>query len=317
MYRPNYLCDLHGHTNLSDGNDTYQEFIDTAAALGMKVVAITDHDVTPLTIIEVNGKKISPVEYASSKNVHLLLGIEYSCDTYVDDVHIVGLGCDWTDENFKIEEARMKRSKIEGYKKLTEVLTDNGMHISWEELLENKGNPRNPEEIQRKHIFEEIAKKGYSKTWQEAKLMVKNNPIYNVRREKIDPVKAIEVIHNAGGIAILAHPYLIDEVVKKGDKKITRQEYIAHLLEAGLDGIEAAYTYSKTSYKGKQTEEQIEKEVRQLYGDSVKIISGGSDYHNDAKKGVKNARMLGEKGVTWEYFQGNEYLNRLICIQSL
>ncbi|WP_094546134.1 PHP domain-containing protein [Petroclostridium xylanilyticum] len=317
LYKPAYLCDLHCHTNLSDGNDTYQQLIDKAAEIGMKVIAITDHDIVPSEKMEIDGKILTPEEYGREKNVNVLLGIEYSCDTDVDDVHIIGLGCNWKDENFKIEEENMKRSKIEGYRKLTEVLSQNGINISWQELLENNGDYRKPEDIQRKHIFEAIARKGYTSTWQEAKIMVRDNPVYNIKREKINPLRAIELIHKAGGLAILAHPYLIDEVVKKEKKEITRKEYIHKLIDAGLDGIEAAYTYSKTSYKGSLTPEEIEKEVRDMYKDKVKIISGGSDYHNDTKKGVKNARMIGEKGITWKYFKENKYLNALIAKTDL
>ena len=311
-YTPEYLCDLHCHTVLSDGNDTYGEIIEKAAGLGMKVIAITDHDVTPLESMELDGKILSPVAYGLEKGLHVLLGIEYSCDTDVDDVHIVGLGCNWKDESFRIEEEKMKRSKVDGYKKLTEVLCRNGILMSWDELLENGGNHRKPEEIQRKHIFEAIAQKGYAPSWKEAKLLVRDNPEYNVKREKIAPSYAIQVIHTAGGLAVLAHPYLIDEVVKKGDRQYTRKEYIQQLIDAGLDGIEGAYTYSKTSYKGSLTSSEIEREIIEMYLDKVKIISGGSDYHNDARKGVENVRMLGEKGISWECFYGNKYLYTLL-----
>ncbi|WHH59918.1 PHP domain-containing protein [Petroclostridium sp. X23] len=311
-YRPEYLCDLHCHTNMSDGNDTYQQFIDNAVDLGMKVVAITDHDVVPKAAMQIGDQSIATVEYGRQKNVNVLLGIEYSCDSDVDDVHIVGLGCDWTTEDFAVEEENMKRSKTEAYRKLTEVLSNNGIKISWQELLENNGEFRAPEEIQRKHIFEAIADKGYTPTWKEAKIMVRDNPEYNIKREKINPIKAIDIIHKAGGIAILAHPYLIDEVIYKSNKQIHRKEYIRHLIDVGLDGIEAAYTYSKTSYKGNMSEQQVEKEIIDMYSPILKIISGGSDYHNDGKKGTKNPRMIGEKGVTLEYFMNNIYLSALL-----
>ena len=312
VYKPEYLCDLHCHTLLSDGNDTYKEIIDIASKIGMKVIALTDHDVTPLETMVVDEKEISTVEYGLLRNVHVIPGIEFSCDTYVDDVHIIGLGCNFRLNTFKIEEENMKKSKINSYRKLTELLTEHGINISWGELLENEGNPRNPENIQRKHIFEQIARKGYTPTWQEAKIMVRDNPELNVKREKIDPLRAVEIIHESGGIAILAHPYLIDEIVEKDGVKLSRKEYIDKLIEFGLDGIEAAYTYSKTSYKGTLTQEQIEQKVKSQYGKRVKIISGGSDYHNDAKKSVHHPRMLGEKGMSFEYFINNDYLKTLI-----
>lgn len=277
----------------------------------MKVIAITDHDIVPDEIMQVDGITISTIEYGRKKNLNVLLGIEYSCDSDVDDVHIIALGCEWTHKDLVLEED-MRRSKTEAYKKLTEVLSDNGIKISWNELLEFDSNYRAAEDVQRKHIFELIAAKGYTKTWQEAKIMVRDNPKYNVRRDKIHPVRAIEIIHNAGGLAILAHPYLIDEVICRYNKKISRSDYIQNLVDAGLDGIEAAYPYSKTSYKGYMKEAEIEKEIIDTYSRKIKIISGGSDYHNDAKKGVKIPRMIGEKGISWECFSGNKYLSDLI-----
>lgn len=308
MYKPTYDCDLHSHTIRSDGNDSYKEIIDYAASIGMKVLAITDHDITPLDSFEVDGKYVKTEAYALEKGLVLLKGIEFSCDTNVDDVHIIGLGCNWEDSKFKLEEDKMIQSKINGYKKLCEILTDNGYPISWDELIEI----REEEEVQRKHIFEMMQKKGYKETWQEAKLFVKNNPKFNIKREKITPADAIKLIKSTSGIAILAHPYLIDEEVIYGDGRISRFEYINKLIDLGIDGIEAAYTYDKTSYGGTQTPEEIEIEVNKIYKNKVDIISGGSDYHNDGKKGTKNPRMIGEKGISYEILMANDKLKKIV-----
>ena len=312
MYAPNYPCDLHTHSLRSDGNDTVKELIDNAAALGMNAIALTDHDVRPPETINVDGALISPREYARLKGLCFIPGIEYSCDTYVDDVHIVGLGCDFTHPALADIERAMEKSKMEGYRRLTEILCENGINVSWDDVLSGGGG-RRPEAVQRKHIFEAIAAKGYCASWQEAKLLVRDNPKFNVRREKIDPAAAIRAIHAAGGIAILAHPYLIDEHIQTEDGRDTsRDAYIEALISAGLDGIEAAYTYDKTSYKGSLTKAQIEHEVREKYEHRLSVISGGSDYHADGKKGVQNPRMIGEAGVTFEYFGANAILRRFL-----
>ena len=93
---PRYLCDLHTHSWRSDGNDSVTELIDRAAALGMKVLALTDHDIRPPLTLEAEGIAKSPKAYATQKGLAFIPGIEYSCDTWVDDVHVVGLGCDFT-----------------------------------------------------------------------------------------------------------------------------------------------------------------------------------------------------------------------------
>ena len=312
MDQPNYPCDLHMHSVRSDGNDTVHELIDNAAALGMKAIALTDHDVRPPETIEVDGTPVSPREYARRKGLCFIPGIEYSCDTYVDDVHIVGLGCDFAHSALADIEEAMEKSKMDGYRKLTEVLCENGIHVTWNDVLAGGGG-RRPEEVQRKHIFETIAVKGYCGSWQEAKLLVRDNPKFNVRREKVDPIDAIHAIHAAGGVAILAHPHLIDAHIHTEDgRDMSRDAYVDGLISAGLDGIEAAYTYDKTSYKGSLSKQQIEREVREKYEPRLSVISGGSDYHADGKKGVQNPRMIGEAGVTFEYFRENPVLKRFL-----
>ena len=312
MYEPNYPCDLHMHSRRSDGNDTVQELIDNAAALGMKAIALTDHDVCPPETIDIDSTPLPPREYAQRQGLCFIPGIEYSCDTYVDDVHIVGLGCDFAHPAMTVIEQAMEKSKMEGYRRLTEILCENGIDVSWSDVLAGGGG-RRPEEVQRKHIFEAIAAKGFCASWQEAKLLVRDNPKFNVRREKIDPTEAIRAIHAAGGIAILAHPHLIDEHIQTEDgRDTTRDAYIEDLISAGLNGIEAAYTYDKTSYKGSQIKAQIEHEVREKYEPRLSVISGGSDYHADGKKGVQHPRMIGEAGVTFEYFRANPVLSRFL-----
>ena len=83
---------------------------------------------------------------------------------------------------------------------------------------------------------------------------------------------------------------------------MSREEYIEKLIEYGLDGIEARYTYDKTSYKGNKTVEEIEAEVLELYGDRL-LISGGSDYHGGQKAGIENYRFIGEAGLNEEQFK--------------
>jgi predicted metal-dependent phosphoesterase TrpH len=310
LYQPNYLIDLHSHTNRSDGNDTPAEFLRNAAEIGMSVVAITDHDVFPPEFILSDGVEIRTRDYARSLGLSVLLGIEISCDTNVDDVHVVGFGCNWNSPSISWIPADVEESKVVSYRQVVERLRSNGIDVSWSELTDAVG--RSDSGVQKKHIFELIAAKGYAETWQAAKIMVRDNPEYDVKRRKPNAADIIQAIHEAEGIAILAHPYLIDEMVTSENKTIARDEYIKNLINAGLDGIESVYTYDKTSYKGNQTPDEIAKEVVNRYGKLVKIISGGSDYHADHKKGTKNPRKIGDAGVELEYFHNNKILSELV-----
>ena len=313
MEKCNYACDLHTHTTRSDGADTPPEVIRRAAALGVRVLALTDHDAVPeQRYMDEDGNLVDLLELAETSGVKLLLGTEISCETDVEDVHIVCLGCRWEDAWFAELERELSRSRSEGYQLLLERLLEDGMHITWEEVLDNGGHPVSEEHVLKKMIFEQMARKGYAKDWKQAKLMVRNTPGYQIKRKKPDPAALIREVHRAGGIAILAHPLLIAEQPQTDGTIMTRKAYIDRLVEAGLDGIEACYTYDKTSYEGTLTKCEAESYIRENYADRVAIMSGGSDYHADQKKGAVHPRELGECGVTEEYFYGNPLLAALL-----
>ncbi len=294
---------MHCHTLRSDGNDTPLELIETAAEAGLHAVAITDHDIDPpLTVDLPDGRKAGTVEYAAELGVILVPGYEFSCDTLVDDVHICGYRLDWNHPDLQAEVAAAKISKSRAYEQLCEALTQKGMPVDWE--ADVLAGIRRSDEVQRKHVFEAMAARGHAETWSDAKIIVRDDPALNIRRRKIDPLEAVALIKRCGGMAVLAHPYLIDDEVQPSDSPtLTRERYIDRLIAGGLDGIEARYTYDKTSYTGELTPEQIEAEIRGAYTGRVRFFSGGSDYHAGHKKNAKRPRCLGERGLTVEEFE--------------
>ena len=310
--KTNFPVDLHCHTVRSDGADTPKELIDHAAELGMEIIAITDHDVRPPETIEVDGKQISLEQYAAMKGVKVLPGIEVSCETTVEDCHIVCLGCDWSDPWFDQLEQDVIDSKIDGYRQLVEAMADAGLDVSWQEVLENDGNPVPEEQVQKKMIFELMARKGCTASWSDAKLLVKNTPAFQIQRRKPDPIDVIKNAHRCGGIAIMAHPFLTSDTMEVAGEKMDRPAYIKRLVDAGLDGMEARYAYEKTSYAGALSSEEIAAWVRDNYAGKL-FISGGSDYHADAKKGAKKVRELGECGLTMEEFNSSPILKAILA----
>ncbi|MBQ9156507.1 MAG: PHP domain-containing protein [Eubacterium sp.] len=303
----NHEVDLHGHTTRSDGSDTPEEFILHAKERGVKVCAITDHDVIPPRTVTIDGVERDIQEWAREQGVEVMLGIEVSCETWIDDTHLVCFGCDWDDPFFKELDDFTIKSKVGSYKKLAERLTEKGMPVDWQEVLDNDGHPVPESMVQKKMLFELMARKGYFDSWSDAKLYVKEARDLAIKREKPDAVTVIKEAHRTGGYVIMAHPYLVTEPVTYKGKIIHRSVFIEHLIEAGLDGIEASYTYDKTSYFGKLSKKEIKDEVIQYYGDRL-FISGGSDYHADGKKGVKNPREIGDCGISMEEFLANERL---------
>jgi len=302
MTKAPYPVDLHTHTVNSDGNDTPYELVMNAAARGVKVLAVTDHDVLPPRTAQIPGNgEMDLVEFAKAQGVALIRGIEFSCETSVQDVHIVGLGCDWDGEIMAEEVKKIAHSKAAAYVETVRRLNERGYAMDMEEILSLGGRRIDLLELQKKRIFDMMALKGYTPDWKSAKLLVREDPYLSVEREKPSGVHIIDAIHRSGGIAILAHPMLIDEVVEKDGRRMTRWEFIETLIVAGLDGIEGRYTYDKTSCKDRRRREDIWQDVLDRYTGRL-FLSAGSDYHADVKKGAKNQREIGECGLTMEEF---------------
>ena len=89
------------------------------------------------------------VDYAWSRGLRLIRGIEISCGTTVEDCHIVCLGCDWKDPYFDELERSVAESKISSYRELVERLDADGMKMTWQEILENGGKPVREDQVQK------------------------------------------------------------------------------------------------------------------------------------------------------------------------
>ena len=162
-----------------------------------------------------------------------------------------------------------------------------------------------------------MAKKGYFSDWITAKLFVRDHPSLNVKRQKPEAVRVIQVIQEADGLAVLAHPYLIDEIITTQSGKFMNRGDFIHLLQVqGLNGIETRYTYDKTTCKDRRPNFVLWREIFEHYKDTL-LLSGGSDYHADQKRGSKNPRMLGECGLTVEEFFIQPALKRLLSNEQL
>ena len=159
-----YPVDLHSHSTRSDGSDSPQELIEHAAAVGVRILGLTDHDIRPPQMIRLStGEDVDIVKYAARRGVTLIRGIEISCETAAEDCHIVCFGCNWGDAYFDWLEEFVSQSRIGSYKELVERLADDGMTITWEEVLDNGGIPVREGRVQKKMVFELLARRGFTK----------------------------------------------------------------------------------------------------------------------------------------------------------
>jgi hypothetical protein len=242
--------DLHTHTTVSDGSFTPQEILAKAAELDLQYFAITDHD----TIDALEQIEEIPA------GVVFINGVEISAE-FPKTLHILGYNFDSQNQKLRsilheLQEFRKKRNA-----KMLQKLAENGFHISLEELeTEAKG-----ELVGRPHFANLMFKKGYIGSYQEAfdLYLDKGKPFY-MNKKRLAPKLAVELILQAGGIPVLAHPYQ----TKLNDEDLDK--LIKELKDYGLMGIEVYYS--------QHSNEQIEKYLK--FSEKFNLLAtAGSDFH--------------------------------------
>lgn len=263
----NRMVDLHVHSTESDGTFTPEELVFLAKEAGLSAFALTDHDTA-------SGVR-KAAETAKACGIELVPGIELSTQyqfsapkTGGKEVHIVGLYIDPQNQTLmkKTEEFRECRNLRNS--KIVSALQKEGFDITMEALA-----AENPDSvITRANIARFLYTHGFISSIQEAfERYIGDGCRCFVGRFKVTPMEAVALIHEAGGIAILAHPLLYH----LGSAHLNR--LIDDLKAAGLDGIEAIYSSHTAG------EEQF---VRQLAKQYRLIISGGSDFHGSNKPAI-------------------------------
>lgn len=260
--------DLHVHSNKSDGSHTPSELVRMAIAKDLSSFALTDHD-------SVDGID-EAISYAESlrasgaANVpEVIPGIELSTEYAGRDIHLVGLYIDHHSASFQNALKHFTDSRVERNRKMCARLAEAGIDISYEKLIEAF-----PDSVlTRAHYAVYLVKHGYSLSKEDAfSQYLGDHTKYFVPREKITPEMGISLILQAGGTPILAHPVLYH----LSDARL--DELVARLKSAGLVGIEAIYaTYTLAE----------ERQIRKLAAKYDLCISGGSDYHGEAKPGLE------------------------------
>jgi hypothetical protein len=272
--------DLHTHTNKSDGSYTPTELVDYAIEKGLSAVAITDHDTT-----EGLDEALSHAEALRSQgkpSIEVIPGIEFSTKYEEKDVHVVGLFISYHAPAFQKKLDDFVNSRINRNIKMCAKLQEAGIDITYEKLV--AANPGAV--ITRAHYASYLVEYGYVKSRAEAfdRYLGDHTP-YFVPREKVTPEQAVQMILEADGIPILAHPPLYH----MGKERL--EKLVAFLKEEGLQGIEAIYS----SYTP-----QDERDMRFLASRYDLLLSGGSDFHGKNKPGLDLAVGYGKLFVPEE-----------------
>ena len=246
------MIDLHLHSTCSDGQDTPEELVKIAADAGIDVMALTDHD----TIKGLDRAKRT----AEELGVGFIPGIEISVQGG-KELHILGYGVDSdSDILHQFYESNVEH-RLNRRDRFIELFNKAGIPITLEKIYEsNKGKSTG-----RSHFAKTLVDMGYASSVQDAFDRYLTTPeFYCIERPKPTAQEGIDMIKSAGGIPVLAHPYLL----KLEDKPF--RELLEKLISYGLRGIECNYS--------KHTPEQMEYycSIASEYG---LLRTCGSDYH--------------------------------------
>jgi predicted metal-dependent phosphoesterase TrpH len=248
--------DLHLHTTASDGRCTPQELVDRAAAAGVTVMGVTDHDTTA-AITEAS-------QAASARGIEVIAGIEVTAVEAGRDVHVLGYFIDPSNVQLAGFLQRQRTQRIARVKAVGDRLAQLGMPIDILPLVARaKEDGRS---VGRPQIARAMIAAGYVADSRDAfdKWLATGRPAF-VPRAGAPPEEVIRIIHAAGGVASLAHP---------GQTAVDGR--ISAYVEAGLDALEVFHPdHDKPStdrYRG-------------LAAHLTLLVTGGSDFHGDPSHG--------------------------------
>lgn len=271
--------DLHVHSTESDGTFTPEELVIEAKKSGLSAFALTDHDT-------VNGVAAAR-EAAKNTDIELVSGVELSTEYKGKEVHMVGLFVDETNPALLNHLAIFRQKRDGRNEAMCALLRKEGFDITEEAMHEMFPDAA---VLTRAHVANFLLNKGYIPSISVAfEKYIGDGCRCQVPREMITPQEGIELIHNAGGVAVLAHPILY----KMSDDRL--RELFTDCKNTGLEGVEAIYsTYQPGD----------ERYIRKLAAEYDLKISGGSDFHGTNKPKIKLGTGMGNMFVPYELLDG-------------
>ena len=293
------MIDLHLHTNYSDGTDSMKELLINANKNNLDVISITDHDSIDAY------KELENKELRNFFNGKILVGVELKVYYNGIPMEVLGYGIDY--KKIKINKVDMYKiqvnalEELKGRAKNLNLIFDDSISVSKIDPRRKYASYVLAEEIlkheENKEILLSIGPKFDANSFYRVHISNKNSVFYyDESKYGISLEEAIESIHNAGGLAFLAHPliYPFDDENKLNAIEILLKDY-------KLDGIEFEYPLFNTKER---------KELRTLALKYNKYISGGTDYHAKNKPNIK----IGT-GIDNNIFidNNNEYIKEWLC----
>jgi len=271
--------DLHTHSNASDGTQSPAEVVSSAAEAGLDVVALTDHDTT--------AGWVEAAESAENHGIALVRGIEVSCNYEGISIHLLGYLQDPTAPGLLEELERSRESRQTRAQRIVERLARD-VPLSWDDVLEQIEPGAT---VGRPHIADAMVTKGIVASRQVAfsDYLFDGSPYY-VSHYAPDPVQAVRLVSEAGGVAVMAHPFA------SGRGLVVNDSVIEAMAAVGMAGLEVHHR----DHTGAQVQHGLD-----LAASLGLFVTGSSDYHGDGKP-----NLLGENTTDPVVLQQIEALAR-------
>jgi len=249
--------DLHCHSNYSDGALSPIELLSKANNVNIDIISITDHD-------SVEGVK-EAIEIEKKNNLRIIPGVELSAFMNHTEVHIIGYFIDINNEQLVSNLQIFKNDRIQRAERIVRKINKMNIPLRFESVLSHSGNGS----ISRPHIAAAMIKEGFIESYLEAfqRYIGNDCPAYE-KKLAYSPQQIISIIHEAGGLSILAHP-----------GNTLREEEIFQIIDAGIDGIEVihpGHTPNMIRY------------YRKIVNEFFLLETGGSDFHGGLKNDDEN-----------------------------
>lgn len=262
--------DLHTHSTASDGTTPPDQLMRDAAAAGLDVIALTDHD---------NTAGWKPAAAALPPGLTLVRGLELSCSwpptvSRPLNVHLLAYLFDPAEPEFQRVRARIRRSRLERGQRIVELLRADGIDVTWSEVLAvADGAP-----VGRPHVAQILLRRGLVASMSAAFERGWLGGRYRVPKENVQLSEAIRLVRGAGGVPVLAHP----RATSRG--RVIPDADILELAKQGLAGLEADHADHAPAQR---------EQVRALAGRGGLFVTGSSDFH-----GWHKTIELGENATT-------------------
>ena len=259
-------ADLHIHSNFSDGSDTIPELIKNIQDAGINIFALTDHDT-------IEG--LAEIEKYLPSNIQFIKGVELTCKTKDIKCHILGYNINPENKelNDLIAQGKiLRRNKLE--KRIAYLKEVWDIQLTKEELDWLYSRPS----VVKTHFANILVNRGLSDNNLDA--MKKYLDGCKTGNSRFDGDEAIQIIKNAGGIPVWAHP-----LGGEGEKHLSKEEFLPKLktmIESGIKGLECYYS--------RYNQEEIELLVSYAKENNL-LITGGSDYHGSNKKNINLGKL--------------------------